>query len=228
VGSLVSGNAPGSEASQLSDAEPNRKAGNVQLKQAKMSSINAVPIPCPTIQDNSAFDTNSGPLSLRRKLGAPRALTSRDSTSIARGERMRPSTSNRQPLLGEPVGHGQTFELLPVGTAVEHKVVGPHLVRTRWRLRTQAHRSYTPPRSLARQLKSRRLPIRPAWAHPVSPPAKEDADAPTAIARILRRQNLHPRNHAGIPRSLRVASADVLRSPESRRSASAKYRSPAR
>jgi len=29
-------------------------------------SINAVSIPCATIQDKSAFDTNSGPLSLRR------------------------------------------------------------------------------------------------------------------------------------------------------------------
>src|SRR5438552_8301172 len=35
-------------------------------------SINAVPMPCVTIQDNSALDTNSGPLSLRRNAGAPR------------------------------------------------------------------------------------------------------------------------------------------------------------
>ena len=34
-----------------------------------------------------------GPLSERRNAGAPRALTSRDSTAITRGERMRPSTS---------------------------------------------------------------------------------------------------------------------------------------
>jgi hypothetical protein len=55
-------------------------------------SINAVPMPWATIQDNRALDTNSGPLSLRRKAGAPRALTSCDSTSITRGQRMRPST----------------------------------------------------------------------------------------------------------------------------------------
>src|SRR5580704_17393039 len=40
-------------------------------------SINAVPMPCATIQDNRALDTNSGPLSLRRNVGAPRALTRR-------------------------------------------------------------------------------------------------------------------------------------------------------
>src|SRR5262249_45005778 len=47
----------------------------------------------------TAFDTNSGPLSLRRKAGAPRWLTSRPRTSITRGERMRPSTSMARPSL---------------------------------------------------------------------------------------------------------------------------------
>src|SRR4029453_17151602 len=36
-------------------------------------SINAIPMPCATIHDSRALDTNSGPLSLRRNLGAPRA-----------------------------------------------------------------------------------------------------------------------------------------------------------
>jgi hypothetical protein len=62
-------------------------------------SINAVPMPCATIQDNKALETNSGPLSLRRNAGAPRALTRRDSTSITRGERMRASTSIASPSL---------------------------------------------------------------------------------------------------------------------------------
>ena len=43
-------------------------------------SINAVPMPCATIQDSSALDTNSGPLSLRRKLGTPRPLAQRSNT----------------------------------------------------------------------------------------------------------------------------------------------------
>jgi hypothetical protein len=31
-------------------------------------------MPCATIYDNRALDTNSGPLSLRRNVGAPRVL----------------------------------------------------------------------------------------------------------------------------------------------------------
>jgi hypothetical protein len=62
-------------------------------------SLNAVPMPCATIQDNNALDTNSGPLSLRRNAGGQRALTRRDSTAITRGERMRPSTSIASPSL---------------------------------------------------------------------------------------------------------------------------------
>src|SRR4029077_11981307 len=46
-----------------------------------------------------ALDTNSGPLSLRRNLGAPRALTRRDNTSMTRAERMRPSASIAKPSL---------------------------------------------------------------------------------------------------------------------------------
>src|SRR5262249_28320765 len=52
-----------------------------------------------TIHDSSAFDTNSGPLSLRRKAGAPRSLTRRARTSITRGERMRLATSIASPSL---------------------------------------------------------------------------------------------------------------------------------
>ena len=62
-------------------------------------SINAMPIFCAAIQDNSALDTNSGPLSLRSTVGTPRALIRRDSTSITRAERMRPSTSIANPSL---------------------------------------------------------------------------------------------------------------------------------
>ena len=43
--------------------------------------------------------SNSGPLSLRRNVGTPRALTRRDSTSMTRAERMRPSTSIASPSL---------------------------------------------------------------------------------------------------------------------------------
>jgi hypothetical protein len=62
-------------------------------------SINAVSMPWSTIHLSSARDTNSGPLSERRWSGAPRSLTSRDSTSITRPERRRPSTSMARPSL---------------------------------------------------------------------------------------------------------------------------------
>jgi hypothetical protein len=59
----------------------------------------AVLIACASIQDNGAFETNSGPLSLRRKAGAPRSLTSFVSTSITRPDRIRPATSIANPSL---------------------------------------------------------------------------------------------------------------------------------
>src|SRR3954447_22608565 len=73
-------------------------------------SINAVPIPCATIQDSRALDTNSGPLSLHRNAGAPRWLTRRDSTSITRGERMRPVHVDRQAFLGKLVRDREALE----------------------------------------------------------------------------------------------------------------------
>jgi hypothetical protein len=56
-------------------------------------------MPCATIHDNRALDTNSGPLSLRRNVGTAHVLTRRDSTSMTRAERMRPSTPMASPSL---------------------------------------------------------------------------------------------------------------------------------
>jgi hypothetical protein len=56
-------------------------------------SINAVLMSCAAIHDSSVLDTNSGPLSMRKKRGVPCVLTSRDSTSMMRAGWMRPSTS---------------------------------------------------------------------------------------------------------------------------------------
>ena len=42
---------------------------------------------------------------------------------------------DRQPLLGELVGHGEALELLAIGAMIEHEVVGPHLVGPARRLR---------------------------------------------------------------------------------------------
>ena len=47
-------------------------------------SINAVPMPCATIQDNRALETNSGPLSLQERRRAARAQEARQHLDDAR------------------------------------------------------------------------------------------------------------------------------------------------
>jgi hypothetical protein len=137
--------------------------------------INAVPIPCATIQDNSVLDTNSGPLSLRRNAGTP-------------------------------------LELLAVGAMT----VGPHLVRAARPLRSRASRGEALPRPLARHLQPSRppQPMRPARAHAIAVAPEKDADAAIAVARILRRQLLHPFNHRRVFRGL--ATLLVQRRPRHR------------
>src|SRR5262245_49759975 len=112
--------------------------------------INAVPMPCATIQDNSALDTNSGLLSLRRNVGAPRAPTSRDSTSMTRA-----------------------------GAMIEHEVVGPHLVRAARRLPSGLRPCNPFLWPVARPLPSFRPPQAkpPGRAHAVAVAPKKDADA---------------------------------------------------
>src|SRR6185436_2169742 len=85
---------------------------------------------------------------------------------------------DRQPLLGELVGYGQALELLTIGATVKHKVVGPHLVRRRWRLRPRAGRSHALARPFARHLQARRLPepIRPPHAHAMPVATEKDAN----------------------------------------------------
>src|SRR5262249_13192105 len=56
------------------------------------------------------------------------------------------------PLLRELVSHRQALEPLAIGATVEHKVVGPPLVRPGWRLRTRPCGRNPPPRPLARHL----------------------------------------------------------------------------
>lgn len=60
-------------------------------------SLNAVPMPCTTIEFSTARATNSGPLSQRSQAGAVRSLTSRGSTSTMRPERIRLSATIASP-----------------------------------------------------------------------------------------------------------------------------------
>src|SRR3954452_13254412 len=183
-------------ARERNHSSPRHSSRNLPLKlsatpfcQGLPGSISAVPIPCATIHDSRALETNSGPLSLRRKAGAPRSLTRRDSTSMNPRGADAAVHLDRQALLGELLGHRQALELLAVGAAVEHEVVGPHLVRSPRCLRARAGRSHALSRPLARHLQSPRLPqpAGPADAHPMPVTAKEDANAPIAVTRILRR-----------------------------------------
>jgi alkylhydroperoxidase family enzyme len=80
---------------------------------------------CATIQLSGLRDTNSGPLSERRNFGAPRSLTSRDNTSIIRGERMRPSTSIARPSLVNASVTVRHFSCWPF--AREGSIVEPQL-----------------------------------------------------------------------------------------------------
>ena len=91
---------------------------------------------------------------------------------------------------------------------VEREVVTPNLVRPTRCLRAWPRRSgYALPRPLARHLQPCRLPqpVRPAGAHAMAVAVEENADAPIAVPRILRRQLLHPRDHRRILRGLPAA-----------------------
>ena len=175
-------------------------------------------MPCATIHDSSAFDTNSGPLSERRKAGAPRALTRRDSTSITRGGADAAVDVDRQALLGELVGHRQALELLPVGAMVEHEVVGPHLVRPGRRLRPRPARRRALARPLARHLQPGGPP------QPIGPPGSSSDDrrgrgrcgcAGSRSADTARAELAHPRQHRrvlrGFARSIVPAPSAPLR-----------------
>src|SRR3954466_11796071 len=113
-------------ARERNHSSPRHSSRNLPLKlsatpfcQGLPGSISAVPIPCATIHDSRALDTNSGPLSLRRKAGAPRSLTKRDDHPRRADAAVH---LDRQALLGELVGHRQALKLLAVGAAVEHEV----------------------------------------------------------------------------------------------------------
>jgi len=75
-----------------------------------------------TIQDKIAFDTNSGPLSLRRKARcAP--LTDQSGQDLDHARRADTTIDIDRQSLGELVGYRQTFELLTIGAAGRTRMV---------------------------------------------------------------------------------------------------------
>src|SRR3954454_785562 len=89
-------------------------------------SIKAVPMPCSTIHDNSAFDTNSGPLSLRRIGGAAGSLLTAASTAPApASSRHRKDRAAASPTLDRQADRGR-------GGLVGHWGVGADQQRRRY------------------------------------------------------------------------------------------------
>ena len=85
------------------------------------------------------------------------------------------------------------LRLLPVGTGIEYEVVGPQEIGSGGRNGPRSGGRYTPSATASRQLQPRHAPqpMRTMPAHVKALPAQEDADAPIAIARILRGEPLH-------------------------------------
>src|SRR6516162_8916833 len=160
-------------------------------------SINAVPMPCATIQDNSPGQQRLrhellGPLSLRRNIGVPVYDEPGRHLDDARGANAAADIDG-QSFLGELVRDGEALELLAVGAMIGHEVVGPDLVRTARRSRSRPRRGNPLLWPLAWHLQSCRPPqsMRGPGLMQLDLAPEKDADAAIAIARILRRQLLH-------------------------------------
>src|SRR5512134_1340337 len=99
---------------------------------------------------------------------------------------------DRQAFPRELVDDGQAFDLLTVRASVEDEIVGPDEVRARRRKRSRPARGNPAPRTPSRQLQPRFAP-QPVGTLPgelVTRATQEDAHAPIAVARILRREPL--------------------------------------
>ncbi len=116
---------------------------------------------------------------------------------------------DRQAFPGELVDDGQAFDLLAIGAGIEDEVVGPHEVRVGGRQRSGPAggnpASRTPPRQLQTRLAPE--PMGTLLGELVTGPAQEDAHAPVAVARILRREPLERLDER---RALRWHAQDVL------------------
>ena len=92
-------------------------------------SISAVWTPAISSHSRIALLTNSGPLSVSRKRGVPTFADQSGQHLDHTAQRMLPATSIASALAGEFVDHGEAFQVLAVGTGVEHEVVRPDVIR---------------------------------------------------------------------------------------------------
>lgn len=131
-------------------------------------------MPLCEIHSRVARLTNSGPLSERRNSGAPCTLTSLDRTSMTRLERIELATSMAR--------HSRVNS----STTVRHLICWPVAVAVASKTRSLA---LTPAWQLQAGLAPQ--PVRPVHARLVAGAAREDADAPVALAWVRARQGLH-------------------------------------
>jgi len=125
---------------------------------------------------------------------------------------------------GVLVDDGQTLDLLAIGAGVEHEVIGPDQVGAGRRQRPRPAGGNASPRPPARQLQPG-LPPQAMGTMPspgVALAPQEDADAPVAIARILRGQRAHGVDDWGVlgRQPQLVAQAGAAISSSRRRGAS--------
>ena len=177
------------------------KLSLVPFCQGFPGSMSAVPMPVSAILSRIAWLPNSGPLSERRKRGAPWILTSRVRTSSTRRDRIEPATSIARHWWVTSSDDRQAFDLLSGSGGVEHEVVGPHGVGVRRRQRTRPGRGNPSPRTPARQLQTGLLPqsMSEMDAQFVTLATQEDADAAVAITRIDDRHRLHGSEYRSVP-----------------------------
>jgi hypothetical protein len=100
---------------------------------------------------------------------------------------------DRQALARELIHDRQALELLPIGTGIEHEVIGPHLAHGHCRQWPWAASRHTAPGPFPRHLQLMQAPkaMGPIRAHGMSTPSQEDLDAPISVPRILRRELVH-------------------------------------
>jgi hypothetical protein len=157
-------------------------------------------------QRRMAAETNSGPLSERRYLGAPWTVMSFARTSMTRPERDAAGDVDGERLAGPLVDDGEALQLLTGSAGVEDEVVGPDVVARRGRQGAGPARGNAAPRPPAWNLEAGcpPAPVGAVDAHPEPLPAEEDPDAAVAVAWVHRRELAHPLEHGrvglGLPR----------------------------
>jgi hypothetical protein len=112
------------------------------------------------------------------------------------------SNVESQTFMGELVDDRKALQLLAVGAGVEYEVVRPDVIGSPWRQRSRSAGGQAAVWTFARQPEAGLAPQATSTVDPhgVTFASKEDANAPVAIARVLRRKPCHGRQHRPVLR----------------------------